>query len=118
MVSFEDFKKLELVTAKVLEVRDHPNADKLYVLTIDNGDKKETASGEKNVSAKREIVAGIKGAYPKEELVGKNIVIIENLEPAVIRGVRSCGMLLAAQDGDTLSLIVPEKEIKPGSKVR
>lgn len=104
-ITFEDFKKLDIVTAKIVEAGDHPNADKLYVLKIDLG-------GEL-----RQIVAGIRQSYGKEELVGKNIVIVKNLQPAVIRGVESNGMLLAAKDEDTLALLIPERDVKAGSKI-
>lgn len=101
MISFEDFKKIEIITARVEEARDHPDADKLLILKINTG---ETT---------KEIVAGIKNYYSKEGLVGKNIVIINNLEPAVIRGVESSAMLLAAQDEDGIRVIVPDRPVKP-----
>jgi len=105
MVSFNDFKKMEIVIAKVLEVNDHPNADKLYVMKIDLG-------GET-----RQIVAGIRPYYKKEELLGKQIVVVKNLEPAVIRGVESNGMLLAAKDDKSLSILIPDKTLEIGSPV-
>ena len=108
---------IEIIIARVVSVRDHPNADKLLILEIDTGQTSgegEAASGEK-----KEIVAGIKNFYTKEELVGKNIVIINNLEPAVIRGVKSNGMLLAAQnENGTISIITPDKPVKPGSVIK
>ncbi len=106
MVSFEDFKKLEIVTARVEEARDHPDASKLLILKINTGE------------ITKEIVAGIKNYYSKEDLVGKNIVIINNLEPAIIRGIESSAMLLAAQDENGISVIIPDKPVKPGSKVK
>lgn len=106
MISFDDFKKLEIITARVEEVRDHPDASKLLILKIDTGE------------AKKEIVAGIKNYYSKDDLVGKNIVIINNLEPAVIRGIESSAMLLAAQDENGISIIIPDRPVKPGSKVK
>jgi len=105
MITFDEFKKLEIVIARVKEVEDHPNADKLYVIKIDLGD--ET----------RQIVAGIRAFYKKEELLNKEIVVLKNLEPAVIRGVESNGMLLATKDENTLSLLVPEREVKTSSLV-
>lgn len=105
MVSFEEFKKLEIVTAKVLEVEDHPNADKLYVMKIDLG-------GET-----RRIVAGIKAYYKKDELLGRQVIVVKNLEPAKIRGVESNAMLLATKDDKTLAILVPEKEVKIGSPI-
>src|SRR5438094_303689 len=106
MVSLEDFKKLELIVAQIKEVRDHPNADRLYVLKVDTG-KEE-----------KQLVAGIRLAYTKEELVGRKIVMINNLQPAVIRGEESQGMLLAASDEQGLSLLGLDKEIALGSVVK
>ncbi len=106
MVSYEDFEKLELKVAKVTEVRDHPNADKLYVMIIDFGDKT------------KQIIAGIKGSYAPEQLLGRQIVVVDNLEPAVIRGQESQAMLLAAQDEDEIAIITPDREVKIGSIVK
>ena len=66
----------------------------------------------------REVVAGIKKGYTKEELLGKLVVVVENLEPAVIRGVESKGMILAAQDGEILAVISPDRPVAPGSLVK
>lgn len=104
-ISFEEFKKMDLHTARILEVSDHPNADKLYVLKIDLG------------SQTRQIVAGIRAYYNKEELVGKDIVVITNLEPRIVRGIESNGMLLAAQDETGIHILIPEKPSRPGSPV-
>lgn len=106
MVTFEEFKKLELKVAKILEVNDHPNADKLYVINIDLGDKQ------------KQIVAGIKGSYAKEDLIGKQVVVIDNLEPAILRGVESQAMLLAASDENGVCVISPQREVKLGSTVK
>lgn len=106
MVTFEEFKNLELRIAEIKEVNDHPNADKLYVITIDLGDKL------------KQIVAGIKGSYTKEALVGRQIVVVDNLEPAILRGVESQGMLLAASDGLGISVIGPDRKVKLGSVVK
>ena len=106
MVTLEEFKKLELRVAKILEVSDHPDAQKLFVLRIDLGDKT------------KQIVAGIKSFYKKEDLVGKQIVVVDNLEPAVLRGVESQGMLLACQDEAGICIIRPEREAKVGSLVK
>lgn len=105
MANIEDFKKLELRVAQIKEVNDHPDANKLYVLKIDSGNRE------------KQIVAGIKGSYPKEELIGKQIVVIDNLEPAVLRGVESQGMLLAAQDEKGITLLIPERTVKIGSRI-
>lgn len=106
MVPFEDFKKLSIKIARIKQVKDHPNADKLYIIKVDLG------------SEERELVAGVKKAYKPEELEGKLVVVADNLEPATIRGVESRGMILAAQDGDKLAVIGPDKELAPGSIVK
>ena len=106
MITYEDFRKLELKVAQIKEVFEIEGATKLYRLIIDVGDKQ------------KQIIAGIKQYYRPEDLVGKQIVIVDNLEPAVIRGIESQGMLLAASDGENLAIISPQKEIKPGSLVK
>lgn len=106
MASIEDFKKLELKVAQIKEVKEHPNADKLYVIMLDVGDKT------------KQVVAGIKGSYKKEDLVGKQVVVVDNLEPAVLRGVESQGMLLAASDEAGICIISPERKVSLGSIVK
>ncbi len=108
MISIEDFLKVDLRVAVVKHAEPHPNADKLLVLKIDAGDGLED----------RQIVAGIRNHYKPEDLIGKRIVIVNNLAPAILRGVESQGMLLAAKDGDQLTIITTEKDIKPGSKIQ
>ncbi|MBI5355479.1 MAG: methionine--tRNA ligase, partial [Candidatus Aenigmarchaeota archaeon] len=88
MVSFDEFKKLDIRIAEIKKIEDIEGSDKLYRLELDIG-------GEK-----RQCVAGIKSHYPKDRLLGKKIVVIANLEPATIRGVKSDCMLLAAIDGN------------------
>jgi methionyl-tRNA synthetase len=106
VVTFEEFKKLELKVAEIKEVQDHPNADKLYIITIDTGDKT------------KQIVAGIRNSYKKEDLLGKQVVVVDNLQPAVLRGVESQGMLLAAQDSQGICVISPERNVALGSIVK
>lgn len=106
MASYEDFQKLDIKVAEIESVTPHPNADRLYVLGIKVGE------------AHKQIVAGIRAHYTEEQLKGKKIVIIDNLEPAVIRGVESQGMLLAASDAATLTLVIPERPISDGAKVK
>lgn len=106
MVNIEDFKKLELKVAKIKEVLDHPNADKLYIVIIDLGDKT------------KQIVAGIKNSYKKEDLVGKQVVVVDNLEPALLRGIKSEAMLLAVQDAKGICIVTPEREVQLGSIVK
>ncbi len=106
-IAYEDFAKLELRVAKVLEARPHPNADKLLLLQVDVGD--ET----------KQIVAGIRAHYSPESLVGRNIVIVNNLAPAMLRGETSNGMLLAATSGDKVVLLTPDDaECIPGAKIK
>lgn len=106
MPSFEDFSKFEFRVAEILDAVPHPNADKLYVLQVRVG---ETS---------KQLVAGIRKFYGIDELKGKKIVILDNLDPAVIRGVESQGMLLAASDAADLSLVTPERPISVGAKVK
>ena len=106
MEESDPFSKLDLRVAKIIGVRDHPDADSLYMLHIDLGKL-----------GRRVIVAGMKPFYSKDEINGKNIVIVTNLKPATIRGVKSNGMLLAADDGKgTCSLLNPG-ESSPGSEI-
>ncbi|MDD4940863.1 MAG: methionine--tRNA ligase subunit beta [Candidatus Omnitrophica bacterium] len=106
LLTIDEFKKIELKIAQVKDVADHPNADRLYVITVDAGDRT------------RQIVAGIKRGYARDELIGKFVVLVSNLAPAVLRGVESQGMLLAASDGDTIAVLSPDKPVKPGSAVK
>ncbi len=107
MVSYEDFLKMDIKIAEIKNAREHPEADRLMVLEIDVG-------GES-----KQIVAGIKGFYGKDELVGRKIVVLNNLEPVVLRGETSNGMLLAASgEGGSPILLVPDKEVAPGSPVK
>jgi methionyl-tRNA synthetase len=106
MVTIEEFRKLELKVAKIKDVQEHPNADKLYVIIVDLGDKT------------KQLVAGIRGSYAKEELIGKQVVVVDNLEPAVLRGVESQGMILAASDEEGIAVISPGREVRLGSIVK
>jgi methionyl-tRNA synthetase len=105
-IDFDYFKKMDLRVAEIRQCEDVPGADRLYKLTIDAGEE-------------RQIVAGIKPYYSKEELVGKRIVIVANLAPRTLRGVTSHGMLLAAssEDKTAVVLITPDKDIPNGSAV-
>jgi methionine--tRNA ligase beta chain len=105
MVSFKQFQELDLRVGKVLAVDAVPCADKLYKLSVDMGEKKIT------------LVAGLKPYYKPEEMKGKKIVVVVNLDPVVLKGVKSEGMLLAAQEGNVVSLITIDKDVKPGSKI-
>ena len=105
MISIDDFRKIELRVATIKSAEPHPNADKLLVLQIDLG-------GET-----RQICAGIRNHYSAEELVGKQIVVVANLETAKLRGLDSQGMLLAASDEDRVIILTPEKSVQAGAKV-
>ncbi len=106
MVTYEDFAKLDIRVAKIKKVEEIPKSKKLYKLTVDLGDEERT------------LVAGLKGYYTAEELQGKTIVMLANLEPKKMMGVTSQGMLLAADDGEHVALLTPERDVKPGAKVR
>ena len=105
-IDIDYFKKVDLRIARILKVEDIEGADRLYKLTIKVGEDE-----------KRTLVAGIKKYYKPDELVGKEIVVVYNLKPAKIRGVKSNGMLLAAKDGERLALLGPQFEVKEGAKI-
>jgi methionyl-tRNA synthetase len=111
-ITFEDFAKVDLRVAKVLHAENHPSADKLFKLQLDDG------SG-----TPRQICAGIRGHYKPEDLIGRSIIIVANLAPRAIRGEVSNGMLLAASDapkdaGERRVVILgPTGDVPPGSVV-
>lgn len=105
-IDFEDFTKVDLVVGKILEAKDHPNADKLLVFKVDIGEDEP-----------RTIISGIKKWYNPEDLVGKNVIVVRNLAPRKMRGIESQGMLLAADFDDDLSLLSTLEDLKPGAKV-
>jgi methionyl-tRNA synthetase len=101
---FAEFSKLNLKVARVLDVNDHPNADKLFVLKLDAGREVQ-------------LVAGLKGYYSREQLLGKRIVYISNLQPAKLRGVESQGMMLAAEMDGKVFALTPGDGAEPGEAV-
>ena len=105
-LSFEDFKKMQLVVGRVVSVENHPDADKLFIVQVDLG------------SETRQLVAGLRPWYPADRLMGRSVVIVANLAPVKIRGVDSNGMLLAAQDGENVVILTTEVPVSPGSIVR
>ena len=105
-ITIADFAKVELRTAKVLEARPHPNADKLLVLVVEIGEER------------KQICAGIKQHYTPEDLVGKSIIVVNNLQTAVLRGEESQGMLLAASDENGVVLLRPERDMASGCVVK
>ncbi len=106
-VTIEDVMNLGLKVGKIVEVDDHPNAERLFVLKVDMG-------GEEI----RTLVAGLKAFYNKDELLGKKIVVVTNLKPKKLRGIESQGMLLAASDGQNVKILTVDGDISEGSEVR
>jgi methionyl-tRNA synthetase len=106
LVAFEDFMKMDLRVGRILSVEDHPKADRLYIIKVDIGG-----------SEPRQIVAGLKKFYSRDDMVGKKIIVVSNLQPAKLRGVDSNGMLLAAESGEIVSLLTIDKDVEPGSKI-
>ncbi|MGI6776642.1 MAG: methionine--tRNA ligase [Acetivibrionales bacterium] len=106
LISIEEFAKMDLRVAKVLEAEKVENTDKLLKLKLEMG------------SDVRQVVSGIAQNYPPEELVGKSVILIANLKPVKLRGIESQGMILAASDGKEVSLLVPDKSMESGVPVR
>ena len=108
MASFNDFANLDIRVGRIVEAEDLEGARKpIYRLKIDLGEL-----GIKN------IAAGIKEFYTKEQLLGKSVVVLANLEPKSIAGFVSEGMMLAADDGTNVCLLIPDREMQPGSRIR
>ncbi len=115
-ITFDEFAKVDLRVAKIVQAENHPSADRLFKLQLDDG------SG-----TPRQICAGIRGHYTAEELVGRSIIIVANLAPRVIRGEESRGMLLAASDAPKdpanpnadrrVVVLMPSSDIAPGAIV-
>ena len=109
MASIEDFMKLELRVGRVLMVEDVEKAKKpIYKLLVDLGPELGV----------RIILAGIKSHYSREQLLNKEVVCITNLEPKVIAGVESNGMILATEDKSGVVLLAPDRDLEEGSAVR
>ncbi len=104
-INFDDFKKLQIVIGTIVEAEKVPDADKLLKLIIDVG------------SEKRQIVSGIAEWYKPEDLIGKQIPVLINLEPRNFRGVLSQGMILAATFEDRAFLLHPEKPLNNGAEI-
>jgi len=106
-ISFADFQKMDIRVAQIVAAEEIEGADKLYKLTVDLGGEQRT------------LVAGIKPYYPKEELPGRKVLVLANLEPRKIRGVESYGMVLCAhtEDRSQLTCTTIEKDLAAGSKV-
>jgi len=106
VIDFSDWKRLDIRVGEIRAAKDHPNADKLIILNVDVGEE-------------RQVVAGLKGHYDPEELIGKKAVVFANLKPVKLRGVESQGMVLAAVDdtSDTISLLTVDRDIPNGARV-
>ncbi len=105
MISFEEFKKIELRIAKIIKAEKLEGSENLVKLEIDLGEEK------------RQILAGIQKYYQPEELMGKTIVVVANLEPRKMMGLESQGMLLAADVNGEPILLIPDKEVQPGAPI-
>lgn len=106
MITIDDFRKAELRIGTVRSAERVEGSEKLLKLRVDIG------------SEERQIIAGIGKHYEPDTLVGRQIVIVANLEPRTLMGLESQGMLLAAGDGETISILVPEKPVLPGTDIR
>lgn len=104
-ISIDKFKEIDLRVAKVISAEKIPETDKLLRLELDLGEEK------------RQIVSGIAEYYEPESLIGREIIVIFNLEPKKLKGLTSNGMLLAASGENFISLIAPDKEVPPGTKI-
>jgi len=107
IVSIREFKRLDIRTGTVKEIEQIAGSEKLYKLQVDMGDHQ------------RQLCAGIKGHYAPEQLIGRNIVVVSNLAPRMMRGEQSQGMLLAASSADRtrVILLTTESDIEPGASV-
>ncbi|MFW6142293.1 MAG: methionine--tRNA ligase [Candidatus Saliniplasma sp.] len=94
-----DLSKLDMRVGKIEKVKEHPNADKLYITKVNVGDEERT------------LVAGLKPYYERDEMEGKKVVVLMNLEPAKLRGVTSEAMMLAAEEDEVVSLLAPRGEV-------
>ena len=103
-ISFNDWKKLDIRVGEIIEVSDHPRADKLLVFRVDVGEEKT-------------IVAGVKQNYDKNELIGRKVIVFCNLAQRELRGIKSEGMMLAAVDEEEVCLLQPDNDIKNGAKI-
>lgn len=107
MIQFDDFLKIEMRVGTVTKAELHAQADKLLMLQVDLGDEQ------------RQVVAGLRGYYEPEQLVGKQIIVVTNLAPRMMRGQQSQGMLMAAVSADHSQVVVltPDQTVPPGSAV-
>ncbi|MDP6459777.1 MAG: methionine--tRNA ligase subunit beta, partial [Candidatus Hydrothermarchaeota archaeon] len=105
-IPYDEFEKIDLRVGKVVRTERIDGSKKLLKLTVKvGGDEKQ-------------LVAGLGGKYSPKALIGRDIVVVNNLKPAVIKGIKSEGMLLAAMEGKKASIIFPDREVKSGSRIR
>jgi methionyl-tRNA synthetase len=104
-ISFQEFQKIDLRIGTIKTAETIPDTRKLIKLTVDIGEE-------------RTVVAGISGYYDEKDLIGKQVVFVANLEPITLMGVESMGMVLAAEDGSGVHLLMPDAVTAPGSKVK
>ena len=107
-IEYEDFAKLDMRAGTIISCEKVENAEKLYKIMVDVGEAQH-----------RQIVSSLVDYYTAEELVGKRIIVLVNLKPRKMRGIKSQGMLLCSEseDGATCVLLKPEKDVKPGTPV-
>lgn len=111
MITIDDFSKVELKVGTVVEAEEIEGSEKLIKLKVDLG-KDPPAGGS------RQILAGIKKWYKVEDLVGKQVVVVANLEPKIMMGLESQGMMLAADSDDGPIFLTVPKQVSPGTKIR
>lgn len=108
--SFSAFRKLDIRVGRILTAEDHPDAEKLFLLSVDIGEDRP-----------RQIVAGLKAFYSRDQMLGRTVFVVSNLKPAKLRGIMSEGMLLAADDedigGDSVLLLKPSEDVPPGTRM-
>ncbi len=106
IVSFDDFKKIDMRTGTIIEVERVPNTRKLYKIRVDLGER-----------GVKQTISSLVGYYTKEELLNKRVIFLGNLEPAIFAGETSEGMLLAAEINDKVVLLTTDQEIDNGARV-
>lgn len=115
MVTIDKFQEFDIRIVKILEASRIENSEKLLKLIVDIGIN-ETDDSKQEV---RQILAGIGKSYVPEDLIGREVTAIVNLEPRMMMGQESQGMILATGDDiENISLLIPEKKVEPGSKIR
>lgn len=107
LVTIQEFSRIVLKVGIVTAAENHPNADRLLILRVDIGE-----------GAPRQVVAGIRNSYAAADLIGKHVVVVSNLKPAMLRGVESQGMVLAGSDGTSIILLSPERPLPAGSPIK